>query len=339
MSSVTAETAEVVSRIAFGFMASKALFAALHVDLFSHLSGAPKDEQALADAAGVPVNRVTILTTALRSVGLMVREDGKLANAPAAEAFLVKGAKYDFGDYLRYQIDGQMYPLLQQLNAAMDGTLNRDDIASYANWFSDPEQARIYSRAQHAGSLGPGRTIARLVDLSDAETLLDVGGGTGAMTISLCKENPDLAATIIDFPNVSEIGWEYITEAGMVDRVRYIPANALECEWPGDRCAILMSYLFSGVPEDSIPSLINDAFKRLRPGGTLMVHDFMVDADKAQPQLAALWQMQHMAFTPEAASLSPERVIAAMEAAGFETPVDAEVIADMTRMVYARKPA
>ena len=57
MSSVTAETAEVVSRIAFGFMASKALFAALHVDLFSHLSGAPKDEQALADAAGVPVNR------------------------------------------------------------------------------------------------------------------------------------------------------------------------------------------------------------------------------------------------------------------------------------------
>ena len=76
MSSVTAETAEVVSRIAFGFMASKALFAALHVDLFSHLSGAPKDEQALADAAGVPVNRVTTLTTALRSVGLMVREDG-----------------------------------------------------------------------------------------------------------------------------------------------------------------------------------------------------------------------------------------------------------------------
>ena len=55
MSSVTAETAEVVSRIAFGFMASKALFAALHVDLFSHLSGAPKDEQALADAAGAHI--------------------------------------------------------------------------------------------------------------------------------------------------------------------------------------------------------------------------------------------------------------------------------------------
>ncbi len=337
MPTVTAETAEDVSKIAFGFMASKTLFAALHVDLFSHLSNDPKTEEDLASAAGVPLNRVITLTTALRSIGLMVREGGKLANAPAAETFLVKGAKYDFGDYLRYQIDGQMYPVLQQLNSAVDGTLNPDDIASYASWMSDPEQARIYSRAQHAGSLGPGRTIARMVDLSDAKSLLDVGGGTGAMTICLCKENPELAATIIDFPNVSGIGWEYITEAGLVDRVRYIPANALECKWPGERCAILMSYLFSGVPEKSIQSLINDAFLRLRPGGTLMVHDFMVDA-QAEPQLAALWHMQHMAFTPEAASLTAVRIIGAMEAAGFDTPVDEEVIPDMTRIVYARKP-
>ncbi len=337
MPTVTAETAEDVSKIAFGFMASKALFAALHVDLFSHLSDDSKTEGELSGAAGIPLNRVITLTTALRSIGLMVREGGKLTNAPAAEAFLVKGAKYDFGDYLRYQIDGQMYPVLQQLNSAVDGTLDPDDIASYASWMSDPEQARIYSRAQHAGSLGPGRTIARLVDLSDAKSLLDVGGGTGAMTICLCKENSELGATIIDFPNVSEIGWEYITEAGLVDRVRYIPANALECEWPGGRCAILMSYLFSGVPEQSIQSLINDAFLRLRPGGTLMVHDFMVD-DQAEPQLAALWHMQHMAFTPEAASLTAARIIGAMDAAGFDTPVDGEVIPDMTRIVYARKP-
>lgn len=252
MQTLVAETAEDVSKIAFGFMASKSLFAALHIDLFSYLSNQPKSEQELATAADVPLNRITTMTTALRSLGLLVRKEGKLANAPASEAFLVKGAKYDFGDYLRYQIDGQMYPVLQQLNDAVDGSLDRDSVASYANWMSDPEQARIYSQAQHAGSLGPGGTIARLVDLSDARSLLDVGGGTGAMTISLCKANPELTATIIDFPNVSEIGWEYITEAGLVDRVRYIPANALQCEWPTGRCAVLMSYLFSGVPEASI---------------------------------------------------------------------------------------
>ncbi len=338
MSMKAAETAEDISKIAFGFMASKSLFAALHVDLFSHLSEDPKTEPELAKAAGVPVNRITTLTRALRSLGLLVREDGKLANAPASEFFLVKGAKYDFGDYLRYQIDGQMYPVLGQLNDAMDGNLDPEAIESYANWMSDPEQARIYSKAQHAGSLGPGMTIAGLVDLDDARTLLDVGGGTGAMTISLCKANPELTATIVDFPNVSEIGWEYISEAGLVDRVRYIPANALECEWPTERCAVLMSYLFSGVPEDAIQPLIEDAFKALHPGGTLMVHDFMVDAEKAEPQLAALWHMQHMAFTPEAASMTAARIAKAMEAAGFVNAKDAEVIPGMTRIVHARKP-
>lgn len=337
MQTEVADTAEDISKIAFGFMASKTLFAALHVDLFSYLSGGGKNAQALADASGVPVNRITTIATALRSLGLFTLEDGKLCNSPAAEAFLVKGAKYDFGDYLRYQINGQMYPVMGQLNASMDGTLNLDDIASYANWMSDPVQARIYSKAQHAGSLGPGKTIARLVDLSDAKSLLDVGGGTGAMTISLCKANPDLNATIIDFPNVSEIGWEYISDAGLVDRVRYIPANALECQWPTGRCAVLMSYLFSGVPESSLAGLLSDAFNTLRPGGTLMVHDFMVNED-AEPPLAALWHVQHMAFTPEASSMTAARIMTDMEAAGFENPIEAEVIAGMTRIVYARKP-
>ena len=337
MQTAVAETAEDISKIAFGFMASKSLFAALHVDLFSHLSCAAKTERELADAADVPINRITTLSTAMRSLGLMTRENGKLANSPAAEAFLVKGAKYDFGDYLRYQINGQMYPVMGQLNASMDGTLDPDDIASYATWMSDPVQARIYSKAQHAGSLGPGGTIARLGDLSDAKTLLDGGGGTGAMTISLCKANPDLNATIIDFPNVSEIGWEYISDAGLVDRVSYIPANALECQWPTGRCAVLMSYLFSGVPESSLAGLLSDAFNTLRPGGILMVHDFMVNED-AEPPLAALWHVQHMAFTPEASSMTAARIMADMEAAGFENPAEAEVIADMTRIVYARKP-
>ena len=73
MSMNTAETAEDISKIAFGFMASKSLFAALHVDLFSHLSEDPKTEPELAKAAGVPVNRITTLTRALRSLGLLVR--------------------------------------------------------------------------------------------------------------------------------------------------------------------------------------------------------------------------------------------------------------------------
>lgn len=334
------ETAEQLSTIAFSFMASKALFAGLHIDLFTELTGQPRTPEELARATGVPVNRIVMLTTALASIGILTwADDQRLQNSPAAENFLSKHSKYDFGDYLRYQIDQQMYPFLLQLNAVMKDDLSDDAIASYRHWMADEEQASVYSESQHAGSLGPGRTLARLVDLSGATSLLDVGGGTGAMTISLCKAYGDLHSTIIDFPNVAEIGWRFIAEADLVDRVRYIPGNAVEVAWPGEQDAILMSYLLSGVPGDAVPTLLDKAFAALAPGGKLLIHDFMVEEDRSGPALAALWQLQHMAFTPEARSLSVDWLIAKGREIGFETDGGQNLIPAMTKLVVLEKPA
>lgn len=334
------ESAEDVSHIAFGFMASKALFAGLHIDVFTHLADGPKNSTEIAEAADIPINRVTTLMTALTGVGLVDRdgEGEKYSNSPGAAAFLAKGAKYEFGDYLRYQIDQQMYPLLEQLNEVLDGTLAPDAINSYQQWLADPAQALIYCEAQHAGSLGPGKTLARLVDLSDADTLLDVGGGTGAMSIRLLEAYPKLVSTIIDFPNVAEIGWQFITKAGMIDRIRYIPSNALVAEWPKQQGAILMSYLFSGIPGTEVPRLVDKAFDCLAPGGSFMVHDFMVENDRTGPPMAALWQLQHMAFTPDARSVTPGWLRTCLEEAGFVDIQEDEMIPGLTRLIHARKP-
>ncbi len=336
----TIETAEELSKIAFSFMASKALFAGLHVDLFTVLADGPMTPDAIASATGVPVNRIVMLTTALASIGVLAwTDDGRLKNGGAADAFLSSKSKYDFGDYLRYQIDQQMYPFLLQLNAVMQDNLDDSAIASYRHWMADEEQASVYSESQHAGSLGPGRSLAREVDLTGATQLLDVGGGTGAMTISLCKAYPALHSTIIDFPNVAEIGWRFVAEAELVDRVRYIPGNAIEVAWPGNQDAILMSYLLSGVPGGAVETLISNAFAALAPGGKLMIHDFMVEEDRSGPALAALWQLQHMAFTPEARSLSVGWLVAKGREMGFLTEGGQNLIPAMTKLVVLEKPA
>ena len=338
MSVSSVETAEEVSNIAFGFMASKAMFAGLHLDVFTHLAAGPKTCENLSEIVGVPANRIVTLMNALNGVGLVELDGNLYANSLGAEAFLSRESKYDFGDYLRFQIDQQMYPFLGQLNEVLDGSLSSDAVDSYQHWMSNPEQAALYSNAQHSGSLGPGRTIARMVDLSGAKSLLDVAGGTGAMTIRLLEANPDLTSTIIDFPNVSEIGWRFITEANMTNRVRYIPSNALNVEWPSEQDAILMSYLFSGVPGEEVPRLVQYAFDSLVPGGKFLVHDFMVNDDRTGPVLAALWQLQHMAFTPDAHSVTAGWLKAEMKKAGFIDIQDIQVIQGLTQLVQARKP-
>ncbi|WP_136637152.1 methyltransferase [Pseudooceanicola onchidii] len=334
-----ATEADQISSIAFGFMGAKALFVALDLQVFTHLAEAPRTADEIATVTGIHRDRAETLMTALAGLGLLVVEDGHYSNSPAAAAFLVKGAKYDFGDYLRLQVGQQMYPLLDQLDGAVKGDLPDDATQSYEQWFADPAQARLYSESQHAGSLGPARQMAKKVDLGQARCLLDVGGGTGAFAITLCQAFPELTATIVDFPNVAALGRRYVAEAGLSDRITYVEGNALKTDWPEGQDAVLMSYLFSGVPGDCHDDLIADAQAVLNPDGQLMIHDFMVEADRSGPGLAALWQLQHTAFTPEARSVDTGTLAADLDRGGFDSVEITEMIPEMTKLAIGRRAA
>jgi ubiquinone/menaquinone biosynthesis C-methylase UbiE len=323
---------EEISDVAFGFMASKALFAALHFGVFTQLAKGALTAEEVAQAADIHPERARTLLTALASIGLVSIDDGRFGNSPAAEAFLVKGAKYDFGDYLRLQVDRQMYSMLDQIEPALANRLPEEATSSYAEWFSDPKEARIYSASQHAGSLGPASGLAKTVDLSNAQTLLDVGGGTGAFSITLCQAYPQLQATIVDFDTVTEIGKEYVNAAGLSDRIAHVPGDALETEWPRDQDAILMSYLFSGVPGERHEELIARAYDHLSPEGRILIHDFVVSADRTGPKLASLWQLQHTAFTPHARSLDDAWLDDQLTTAGFTDVSVTPMIPAMTML-------
>jgi len=75
----------------------------------------------------------------------------------------------------------------------------------------------------------------------------DVGGGSGAFSITLCQRNPQLTATILDFPSVGETARRCVEEAGLATRIAFLPGDALATEWPADRDAILLSYVLSAV--------------------------------------------------------------------------------------------
>jgi 2-hydroxy-4-(methylsulfanyl)butanoate S-methyltransferase len=62
--------------ITYGFMASKALFAALEFDLFTHIAGGAGSFPELAKATGIAENRLVTLLTALKSLGLIAERQG-----------------------------------------------------------------------------------------------------------------------------------------------------------------------------------------------------------------------------------------------------------------------
>jgi 2-hydroxy-4-(methylsulfanyl)butanoate S-methyltransferase len=321
-----------ISRIAYGFMASKVLFAALDLDVFGKLAAAPRTADELAADTGLLAGRLEILLTACVGLGLLVKHGDAYANAPASQTYLVRSAPSYFGDYYRFQIDRQIYPAFARLPDALRGRR-----AEFYQLMDDPEEALSFSRGQHAGSLGPAVVLARTVDLAGARRLLDVGGGSGAFSIALCRRFPSLTATILDFPSVQAAAAAFVHEAGLSERITFTPGNALTTDWPAGQDVVLLSYLLSAVSALGLDQLLARAFAVLAPGGRLVLHDFMVDDDGGGPATAALWLVNALLIDPDVARLSPGLLEARLRAQGFDRLEHAEVIPGITRSITAVK--
>lgn len=333
------EDVRAISRIAYGFIASKALFAALDLELFGRLRGEPKSLETLAATAGVASQRLRTLLASLVSVGLVARVGDLYANSPAADRYLVPGSPAYFGDYYRFQVNRQLYPALTRLEAGLAGDAAGLLFGGEEGLMADPEQAAAFSRAQHAGSLGPAIMLARSLDLAGRRRLLDVAGGTGAFSITLCQRNPELTATLLDFPNVAALAGAYIAEAGLASRVSAIGGDAIATDWPESQDVVLMSYLLSAVDGDVIESLLSKAHAALVPGGLLILHDFMLDDGERGPDLAAHWFLLNLAINPDGISFSAADLSRRLERIGFVDIASREHIRDITKLVFAHKAA
>ncbi len=327
-----------ISRIAYGFFASRALFAALNLELFRHIQEGAGQIAALAERSGATPNGLATLLATLESVGLVSHSDGSYTNAPAAARYLVPGAPAYFGDYYRFQIDRQLYPQMPHIEAGLIGDAAGLAHVSMSGMLDDPVEAESFSRAQHAGSLGPALLFSKLLDLTDARTLLDVAGGTGAYSITLAQQNPDLQATIIDFPSVIDVARRYIDEAGMAERIALVPGDALKTSWPANQDVVLMSYLISAVGEADIPVLLDHAMAALKPGGRLVIHDFMLNANRAGPFSAAGFFLYYLALRTDPVSFTAEELVPMVEAAGFVDVRHGTMLPEITKYLVATKP-
>ena len=329
-----------ISAITYGFMASKALFAALDFDLFTRIERGCASPVALAAETGIAENRMLTLLTALKSLGLIAEREGQLRNAPAASRFLVAGAPGDFRDYIRLVNGAFGYEGFRHLSAALRGERIFPDKGFYEGLvYSAGIGGAQFSSAQHSGSLGPARLMSKRVDLSDRKQLLDIGGGSGAYSLAFCAANPRLNSTILDFPQTIETARTYARQSGLADRIAHLAGNAITTDWPKGHDVVLMSYVWSAVGGDDVAVLARRAFDALPPGGLVLVHDFMVDNSREQPAFAAWYLLGSIFDNPNAVCLTPAYVEDALRQAGFKIEGTEVMLAGITMLTKALKPA
>ena len=140
----------------------------------------------------------------------------------------------------------------------------------------------------HPETLLAGEKLCAVEDMGRHRHILDVGGGSGGLSIALCGRFSDLRATVVELPSVVPIAEAYVREAGLADRIEVRAADILAGPLQGTFDAALFRAVIQVLSEGDAQKALAHARATLAPGGSIYILGQILDDDMVRPLGAAL---------------------------------------------------
>lgn len=243
-------------------------------------------------------------------------------NSPLAEEFLVEGKRYYFGGFVE-MLDRRLYPGWGKLGEAVH--TNRPttwDPGRQAHLFDgeNPLMLAVFWQAMHSLSAFTARVLGETLDFSAYRRLLDVGGGSGAYDIELCRRYPDLRATVFDLSFVCEQAAKNVADAELSDRIATTSGDFFADELPGGHDVILLSMIMHDWSEEHDRDILRKCFQVLPSGGAIVICELLVNNEKTGPPPAALMSLNMLIETTGGRNYTPAEYTAWLTDIGFVEP-------------------
>lgn len=307
-----------LQRLARAYAETSVFFAAMDLELFTHVEGGADTVEKLAVAMDIsPLNSERLVNCCL-ALGLLEWDGKLLNNAPDAQRFLIKdqpGYARDWMTFTRPDIHN-WFRLTEILRDKTPPTT----LGKYEEL--TVESARKYHEATYSIGMGAGRRFARTVDLSKRTKLLDLGGGSGAYSINAVNAYPGLSAVVLDLPPVTVVTQEYLERSGVTDRVSTLPGDFTKTAFPTDVDVIVMASNLPIYNEEMIQLVVRKAHDCLLPGGEMHLVGEMIYDDRTGPLDAALWGMSEAVWGSAGKAHTIGMCIGYFKNAGFAAVTD-----------------
>jgi SAM-dependent methyltransferase len=279
--------AEVIFGLVRGFMASKHVFVANEIGLFTGLANGPASLEELAENLAVPARTLRIIADATVALGLLERENGVYRNGAAAEACLSGRGPMNMGPLLRFA-NAVSYPLWLGLEQAVrtDGPA-RGELTE--------QQQQIFSEGVEAATASAARALASAYEFERHRRLLDVGGGTGSFLVAILSAHPALEGTLFDLPEVTDIARRKLAASPVADRVTVTAGNALENDLPPGHDVVLLANIVHYFLPQQVAELVGRVRATVKPGARLLLVDWWTDPTHTQPLGTALMAGEFLA--------------------------------------------
>jgi hypothetical protein len=252
-----------------GAWVTMSIRAGCRLGLFDHLVE-PRSAAWLAEATDSNQGALTQLLRALTELGLLeARDDGSYVDTPHGSTLTEEHPRS-----LRSLVLMQSWlPNVATWSHLDDAVRTGAGVYQRVNgappWQhlgAHPEQEALFNRSMARRADGQVAAIVAGMDLAEAETVVDVGGGRGAMLAGVLRAWPRLTGVVADRPDVANDADAAFEQAGLSDRAHgvgsdffasvpsgadvYFLSNVLH-DWDDDDCLRILRTLRSAMDAES----------------------------------------------------------------------------------------
>ena len=316
----------------FNVFPSFAMLAGMQLDVFTPLKDGPMDAKKLAGTLDVREDKLSPLLYLLVVAGLLQVENGVFANTEESAKFLVRGRPEYMGE------SSGFYKLLWELALKTGESIRTGKPQAKLDFHNLPDDQLLdYFSKQVHHSLSGGNEIAEKIDFSKFKMLLDAGGGTGGVSISICSKYPHLKATVADLPKVVKVAEHFIAENNMADRIG-VSATDLCQDYPAGMYDVaILRAVIQTLSQEEAEATLHNVSRSMLPGGQIYIFGNVLKADRLGPPISLAYSLVFLNSYDNGQAYTENEYREMLEKAGFAgISVDYEFLDGMC-LVQAQK--
>lgn len=288
---VSDDSVTTILQIASAFEQSKIFLTACELDIFTILGNDEKNATEIAIEAKTDEKATDKLLNALVSMNLLCKSGLKFSNTKGTRRFLVKN---------RPEYIGNMMYLSHLWNKWEDLTesVKTGKAITFKDISEKPDEwVESYIDSMHWSAALKAPDIVRLINLTEANSVLDLGCGSGVYTIEFLKAKPSLKVTALDFENVIPFTKKHTDRENLTDKVNFISGDAFKTDiGSGYDIVFISSFLIYYSLWENI-DLLHKIYKSLNPKGCVVIQETLISDNRVEPESATILSLNMLVNT------------------------------------------
>ncbi len=254
---------------------------AMKLKVFDLLSK-PTTSSTIAETLSLNPSNTEVMLNGLTAIGCLKKKDGLFCNTSVASQHLHSDQDTYLGDSLLF-MEGWILPLLQGGLETLirEGAPTVEHPGNEDRWAVGARMSVNHSRC------GRVQRLASIVkDLPEAaffRNILDLGGGSGILSVALAEKLPKASIVLNDQPAVLKVAEDVLAEYGMEDRISFLPGDYSSLDLGHGYDLILASYTLNFY-KHRLDELMEKFLNALNPGGVLLVATDGLTDEKTGPE-------------------------------------------------------